>query len=365
MGFRMPAEWEPHEQCWMGWPEHPNNWRENAAPAQETFARVAIAISKFEPVTVCATAEQYPHVQELMQHQKNFRVVEMSMNGPWFRDMRSTFITYKAGPESGITEQTITGIDWEFNAWGGIYEDCRLDNAVAKKVSKNKAAVNSKQLFILNVHHNRRVPAEPQPKPQHEQAGDRELAQGLPWSHQGDEDTNGHVDNMCCFIQPGVVLLSWTDDETDPQYERSAKALETLSRSVDAKGRQIQVVKIHIPGPLYRTEEEADDVVSTVNFSEARGCCSAPPPPPPPPQHGVQFHPWLAASYVNFFVANGGVVAPAFGDERDGEARAVLQKEFPDCEVVIVEGGREIVLGGGNIHYITQQQPVRPSSSSP
>lgn len=81
----------------------------------------------------------------------------------------------------------------------------------------------------------------------------------------GDDDTNGHVDNMCCFLRPGVVLLSWTDDETDPQYERSAEALETLARSVDAKGRQIQVVKIHIPGPLYRTEEEADDVVSTVS----------------------------------------------------------------------------------------------------
>jgi agmatine deiminase len=82
----------------------------------------------------------------------------------------------------------------------------------------------------------------------------------------GDEDTNGHVDNLCSFVKPGVVLLSWTDDEADPQYERSAEALETLSQSVDAKGRQIQVVKIRVPGPLYRSEDEAEDVVSTVSL---------------------------------------------------------------------------------------------------
>lgn len=69
----------------------------------------------------------------------------------------------------------------------------------------------------------------------------------------------------------------------------------------------------------------------------------------------------MAASYVNFYIANGGIVAPAFGDKWDEEACAVLQKAFPDHEVVMVEGAREIVLAGGNIHCITQQQPVRPS----
>jgi agmatine deiminase len=78
----------------------------------------------------------------------------------------------------------------------------------------------------------------------------------------GDEDTNGHVDNLCSFVKPGVVLLSWKDDEADPEDERSPEALETLSQSVDAKGRQIQVVKIRVPGPLYRSE----DVVSTVSL---------------------------------------------------------------------------------------------------
>jgi agmatine deiminase len=73
---------------------------------------------------------------------------------------------------------------------------------------------------------------------------------------------------MCCFIKPGVILLSWTDDEKDPQYERSVEALSVLSQSVDAKGRQLEVVKIHVPGPLYMTKEEAEGVVSTVSITQ-------------------------------------------------------------------------------------------------
>jgi len=81
----------------------------------------------------------------------------------------------------------------------------------------------------------------------------------------GDEDTNGHIDNMCCFARPGVVLLSWTDDETDPQYERSVEALSVLSNSIDARGRKIQVIKLYIPEPLYMTEEESSGITQVMN----------------------------------------------------------------------------------------------------
>lgn len=159
----------------------------------------------------------------------------------------------------------------------------------------------------------------------------------------GDEDTNGHIDNLCCFIKPGVVLLSWVDDVNDPQYERSVEALSVLSKSVDAKGRQIEVVKIHIPGPLYITREEAAGVACTVRRElQPRVICCAGlvgasfsntecglQGRAVPREPGTR----LAASYVNFYMANGGVVAPAFGDEWDEEARSVLEKAFPEHEV--------------------------------
>ncbi|KAK2981546.1 hypothetical protein RJ640_018406, partial [Escallonia rubra] len=203
----------------------------------------------------------------------------------------------------------------------------------------------------------------------------------LPHGLFGDDDTNGHVDNMCCFVKPGVVLLSWTDDEADPQYQRSIEALSVLSNSKDANGRQFQIIKLHVPGPLFMTDEEAAGVFeiycalvaltyklcgltillqSLLEKQDGEGKPRLP---------GTR----LAASYVNFYIANGGIVAPQFGDEKwDDEAVRVLSLAFPDHEVstlfiiccllyvVRIKDAREIVLGGGNIHCITQQQPACP-----
>ncbi|CAL5398357.1 unnamed protein product [Camellia sinensis] len=72
-----------------------------------------------------------------------------------------------------------------------------------------------------------------------------------------DDDTNGHIDNLCCFVKPGVVLLSWTNDESDPQYEQSVEAFSVLSHVTDAKGRKLEIIKLHVPVPLYMTDEEA------------------------------------------------------------------------------------------------------------
>ncbi|KAH9778375.1 Agmatine deiminase [Citrus sinensis] len=169
----------------------------------------------------------------------------------------------------------------------------------------------------------------------------------LPRGLFGDDDTNGHIDNMCCFSKPGVVLLSWTDDETDPQYERSVEALTILSDATDARGRKLQIIKLHVPGPLYMTEEEAAGVNQD---GEAK-----------PRLAGTR----LAASYVNFYIANGGIITPQFGDKKwDGEAVRVLSQAFPNYEVVGIERAREIVLGGGNIHCITQQQPAIPTNAA-
>lgn len=81
----------------------------------------------------------------------------------------------------------------------------------------------------------------------------------------GDDDTNGHIDNMACFVKPGVVMLSWTDDEMDPHYERSVEAFSVLSNATDAQGRNFEIIKLHVPGPLYMTDEEANGIL-TVDF---------------------------------------------------------------------------------------------------
>ncbi|KAB1212803.1 Agmatine deiminase [Morella rubra] len=389
-GCRMPAEWETHSQCWMGWPERPDNWRENAVPAQHVYAKVASAISKFEPVTICASASQWANARS--QLPKNVRVVEMSMNDSWFRDIGPTFVVSKSTSSSGISEQKVAGIDWNFNSWGGVedgcYQDWSLDLLVAKKVTAahileveklprfpqtivleggsihvdGEGTCLTTEECLLNKNRNPHLNKEQIETELKAYLGVRKVI-WLPRGLYGDDDTNGHIDNMCCFVKPGVVLLSWTDDENDPQYERSVEAFSILSNTSDAKGRKLQVIKLHVPGPLFMTEKEAAGVIQD---GEAKSRLP-----------GTR----LAASYVNFYIANGGIILPQFGDQKwDEEAGRVVSEAFPDHEgkqaepagrgirprilpslreeVVRIEGAREIVLAGGNIHCITQQQPA-------
>ncbi|RHN63772.1 putative agmatine deiminase [Medicago truncatula] len=158
----------------------------------------------------------------------------------------------------------------------------------------------------------------------------------LSWSQEGcmvaswiiclrDDDTNGHIDSICCFVRPGVVILSWTDDKTDPQYERS---------------------------------EEAYSLLSSVTIHDGeRGCWGFSARMMRPSQDFPVLG--LLLPNVNFYIANGAIIAPQFGDKKwDDEAIRVLSMAFPHHEVVGIEGSREIVLSGGDIHCITQQQPA-------
>ena len=161
------------------------------------------------------------------------------------------------------------------------------------------------------------------------------------WLKRGliaDEDTNGHIDNICCFTKPGQVLLAWSDDETDEQYHICREAEDIFAKETDARGRYIDVVRMPIPPRLFYTAEECGDL----GMGEG----------------GYTRHVGerMAGSYVNFYIANEGIVCPSFGVDTDAVAVQILQSVFPTYRVVQVPG-REILLGGGNIHCITQQQP--------
>ena len=158
---------------------------------------------------------------------------------------------------------------------------------------------------------------------------------------ESQDETNEHVDNVCAFIKPGEVVLAWTDDERDPQYAFSAEDLKVLEQETDAKGRKFRVHKMLIPKkPVCITEKELAGYV----FEEGEDTREA----------GER----LAASYVNFYIGNKVVLVPQFGDEHDVLATDLLQKLFPEREIVPIFA-REIIIGGGNIHCITQQIPVR------
>ncbi|MBD8475402.1 agmatine deiminase [Pseudomonas sp. CFBP 8770] len=353
-GFHMPAEWAPHTQTWMLWPERPDNWRLGGKPVQAAHVALAKAIARFEPVTVGVSAGQYDNARARLDV-PNIRVVEMSSDDAWMRDTGPTFVIDQNGQ--------VRGVDWAFNAWGGfdggLYAPWNRDEQVASKVlGMERCQGYHTQGFVLEggsihvdgegtlitteeclLNRNRN------PHLDREQI-ERILADHLAvdkiiWLPDGlfNDETDGHVDNFCCYVRPGEVLLAWTDDASDPNYARCQAALQVLESSVDAKGRALVVHKMPIPGPLYATQQECDGVDLVAGSQERHPSVR------------------LAGSYVNFLIVNGGIIAPSFDDPLDSQAQALLQQLFPEHEVVMVPG-RELLLGGGNIHCLTQQQPA-------
>jgi agmatine deiminase len=351
-GYRMPGEFEPHAGCWMAWPERPDNWRLGAAPAQEAFAAVAEAIAVSEPVTMAVSDAQFERCRSLLS--AAVRVVEISSDDAWIRDTGPTFVVDGAGGRRGV--------DWRFNAWGGheggLYSSWEHDDCVAAKVLEIEGAdryrapivleggaihvdgegtVLSTEECLLNRNRNPRLSRGQIEAALHQHLGTQKVV----WLGRGvfADETDGHVDNLACFVRPGVVLLSWADDEADPQHEISAEALARLEAATDARGRPFEVVRLPSPGPLTISAEEADGVEPVAGTRPRRA--------------GDR----LAGSYANFYLGATRVVFPLLDERHDEAAAEILRGCFPEREVVGVPA-REILLGGGNVHCITQQVPA-------
>jgi agmatine deiminase len=350
-GFRMPAEFEPHRGCWMLWPERPDNWRESARPAQLAFAQVAAGIAQFEPVTVGVSSAQYKAART--QLDERVRLIEMAHDDAWMRDVGPTCVMNRRGE--------VRGVDWHFNAWGGLrgglYFPWDQDDLVARKVLEIEGLDRYRAPFVneggavhvdgagtalvteeclLNPNRN------PQLSREDIEHGLREYlgVSCVIWLGRGvlNDETSGHIDNLACFTRPGEVCLTWTDRKRDPQYAISQDAWQRLHDARDARGRRLKVIKLPMPGPLTVRAREAAGVLAHEGTKPRRA--------------GER----LAASYVNFYLANGGVVMPLLDARTDRVAARVLQRLFPRRHVVGV-AAREVLLGGGNIHCITQQIP--------
>lgn len=350
-GFRMPAEYEPQEQVFMIWPERPDNWRNGGKPAQQAFMNVAAAISRFTPVTMLVSQGQYENAFNSLP--KQIRVVEMSNNDAWARDCGPTFVTDGKG--------TTRVVSWDFNAWGGLVDGLYFpwdqDDKIPRKIAQmerldyyttpgfvleggsfhvdGEGTLLTTEMCLLsegrNPHMNR---AEIE-----DMLKEHLNLEKVIWLKDGidPEETNGHVDDVACFIRPGEVACIWTEDKSDPFYEVCQQAFRELSAAVDAKGRKFKVHKLTMPKQQVTIKGDfaIDSVDGTLPRVDGDICI---------------------ASYMNFLITNNGVIVPQYGDENDAFAIEQIRAMLPDHEIVGVDT-REIVYGGGNIHCITQQQP--------
>ncbi|MGE4354228.1 MAG: agmatine deiminase [Oscillospiraceae bacterium] len=352
-GFHMPGEFEAHDACLMIWPSRPGSWPLGAKAARRAFAAVASAISESEKVYMLADSGGMESAGAMLP--KSIEILHIASDDAWARDVGPTFVVNSSG--------LLRGIDWQFNAWGGnydgLYAHWEKDDAAAYAFcralgldcydahpfvleggsicSDGEGTVLVTEACLLSPGRNPDLSREKIEERLRAYLGAEKIL-WLPHGIWGDE-TNEHVDNICAFVCPGEVVLAWTDDESDPQYACSASCLDYLSRSADAKGRPIKVHKLPIPQkPICITEAELSgfdfEAGEDIRFPGER----------------------LAASYVNFYISNAAVILPQFKDKNDALAIDILGGLFPDRKIIPIPA-RDILVGGGNIHCITQQIP--------
>lgn len=351
-GFRMPAEFEPQKRVWMIWPKRCDNWRLSAKPAQEAYTNVAEAISKFTPVIMLVDEEQQKIARESLS--ENIGLTIVPSDDAWVRDCGPSFIVNDKGEKRAVS--------WEFNAWGGLvdglYSPWDNDNAIAEKICNltntdyyktdgfvleggsfhvdGEGTVLTTKMCLLSEGRNPHLSQEQIEQMLLDYLGCEKVL----WLNDGidPDETNGHVDDVACFVAPGEVACIYTDNVNDPFYKVAQENYEALCNMTDAKGRRFKVHKVCTPKNkvLLEGADTIESVPGTAPRRDGDLCI---------------------ASYLNFLITNDGVIVPQYGDENDELAIKQLKEIFPTKEVVGVYT-REVVYGGGNIHCITQQEPL-------
>ena len=337
--YYMPPEWYPHECCWMQWPhefQNKNSYQEveswshfDFEKGRHKWAEVAKGISNFEKVNMIVHPHDIEIAKKLLHDSIN--ILEFHNDDCWARDSGATFLLND--------KKKLGGVDWEFNGWGK-FTPHDSDNKIAKFMIDKSSATYFKSHMILeggSIHVNGAGTLITTEQCLLNKNRNPKLTKGeiednikkylniekIIWLKNGtDEGTDGHIDNIACFVDETKVLALSCNDKLDPFYEKFNENLEILKTSVDAKGRSLEVIEIEMS---YKRLIPNDDEPS---------------------------------SYINFYIANNGIVMPSFDDDKaDKNAQSIIQSVFPKRKVIAING-IDISLGGGNIHCITQQQPL-------
>ena len=332
--YTMPGEWEQHERSFIAWPVKDSLvWPQNYNEVCTGYAEVIRAIAVFEPVTVIVNKNDIDMAKKMCG--PNVELLKISHNDAWIRDSGPTFVWNK--------NKKLKGINWKFNAWGEKYTPYDLDNALASKLlsdmrtftwdaplvleggsihSDGEGTLLTTEECLLNVNRN----------PDLSRFEIEELVKAylgikkIIWLNRGiyGDETDGHIDNIACFVAPGTLMMQVCYDPSDPNYEITMENLMRIRSSEDAKQRPLKLIEILQPPIRYYKGKR------------------------------------LSLSYLNFYFVNGGIILPIFGGDAeayDQEAIKTFKKVFPDRRIVTVDG-LALVKEGGNVHCITQQMPL-------
>ena len=339
LGFRMPAEWEPHERCIICWPTEIRGelWGEQFLLAKASYAAVAHAIAKFEPVLMLARPGEGGVARSYCG--RDIEVVEMPIDDSWLRDSGPNFVTRPDG--------TLAMADFVFNSWGEKYLPYDNDAAIGRRLAEyfgverfaapmvlegggitvdGQGTLITTESCLLHPSRNPGLTKDEMTQILKDYLGVEKviwLISGLGLDE--DPDTDGHVDGVGAFVDPGRVLLHMVRDPQHPDYENLVENRRRLE-TTDARGREIEVIEFDLRSRPVLVGDTP-----------------------------------IVETYINAYEANGALIVPTSGTGDDEAALERLREIVPDREVVGVPCP-VIGYGGGGIHCITQQVPKAEAS---
>lgn len=340
LGFQMPAEWRPHAATWLTWPKDPETWPDRVSQVEEIYIEMMAALTPHETVNLLVDDDATEHEvfrRCMFPSAGNIRFYHIPTVDSWMRDYGPNFLIDGRGRAAFN--------DWIFNAWGNKYETLKHDDRVplflepvlelrrfepgivleggAIDVNGEGCLLTTEQC-LLNPNRNPHLTRDEIEDYLHNYLGVGKVL----WLGEGivGDDTDGHIDDIARFVAPNVIVCAAEDDPQDPNYELLQDNLVRLKSMTDTSGRPFEIVTLPMPGAVGGTSTD------TRNLDR------------------------LPASYANFYIANGVVLAPVFGHVNDQRAVETLQRVFSDRRVVPINC-EPLVWGMGTIHCVTQQQP--------
>jgi agmatine deiminase len=328
----MPAEWERHNRTWMAWPSNGYTLGDNetdANLARQTWANVANAVVRFEPVTIVVSPADAAVARKFLDDRVD--IVTADLNDAWMRDIGPTFVKQ---------DDELLAVNWVFNGWGAQkWASWNFDDQIAKIVAEvlvvdrvdsplinegggihvnGRGAVLLTETVQLGEGRNEGWTKEQVEAELHDKLGTSKaiwIKRGL--TRDYDEfGTRGHIDIVACFADENTILYHDQQNPEHPDFEVSNEVRKALEEQTDFK-----LIPVPAPKVLYDDEGPVD------------------------------------YSYINHYIVNGGVILCSFDDPNDEVAKAILEKAYPGREIVLVDA-RELFARGGGIHCITQQQPA-------
>lgn len=336
LGYRMPAEWEPHAATWLSWP------RREGISFPDSFDRVLPALramveALIESEQVCINVCNDAHEAEARAVLRGLSMERVTFyrvptNEPWCRDHGPIFLIRQAEPKLAI-------VDWDYNAWGGKYPPCNLDEVVPTRIAQildrpvfyprmileggsievnGAGSLLTTESCLLNQNRNPNLGRVEIERRLRDYLGVQEIL----WLGEGIEgdDTDGHIDDLARFVSENTVVTVVEKSREDKNYEPLKGNLARL-REIRIGNRNIDIITLPMPKKIVREGQR------------------------------------LPASYANFYIANSCVLLPTFADPNDEIASSILQNLFADRRVIGIDC-RELIWGLGTFHCLTQQQPA-------